>query len=105
MAQPGRRADATKVPPFTLVLRHHAHGLALTGAGRAFHAELRAFLAHSQELADTAANAGQALVGDLTAGYFLSLFAERGLEPLIRHRSTGFETVRALVAAGEGSRC
>jgi len=33
---------------------------------------------------------------------FLSLFAERGLEPLIRHRSTGFETVRALVAAGEG---
>jgi DNA-binding transcriptional LysR family regulator len=37
-----------------------------------------------------------------SAGYFLSLFAERGLEPLIRHRSTGFETVRALVAAGEG---
>ena len=25
----------------TLVLRHHAHGLALTGAGRAFHAELK----------------------------------------------------------------
>lgn len=24
-----------------------------------------------------------------SAGYFLSLFAERGLEPLIRHRSTG----------------
>jgi DNA-binding transcriptional LysR family regulator len=37
-----------------------------------------------------------------SAGYFLSLFAERGLEPLIRHHSTGFETVRALVAAGEG---
>jgi DNA-binding transcriptional LysR family regulator len=200
-------AQLEKALGVTLVLRHHAHGLALTGAGRAFHAELRAFLAHSQELADTALNAGQALVGDLTvgcfatlapfrlprilaslreahpavsvhvleaehaglkralragecevalaygydleedlvptrigsaapyvllpghhrlagraavalrdladdpmilldlphsAGYFLSLFAERGLEPLIRHRSTGFETVRALVAAGEG---
>ena len=200
-------AQLEKTLGVTLVLRHHAHGLALTGAGRAFHAELRAFLAHSQELADTAANAGRALVGDLTvgcfatlapfrlprilaslreahpavrvhvleaehaglkralragecevalaygydleedlvstrigsappyvllpehhrlagraavalrdladdpmilldlphsAGYFLSLFAERGLEPLIRHRSTGFETVRALVAAGEG---
>jgi DNA-binding transcriptional LysR family regulator len=195
-------AQLEKALGVTLVLRHHAHGLALTGAGRAFHAELRAFLAHSQELADTALNAGQALVGDLTvgcfatlapfrlprilaslreahpavsvhvleaehaglkralragecevalaygydleedlvptrigsaapyvllpghhrlagraavalrdladdpmilldlphsAGYILSLFAERGLEP-----STGFETVRALVAAGEG---
>jgi DNA-binding transcriptional LysR family regulator len=200
-------AQLEKALGVTLVLRHHAHGLALTAAGRAFHSELRAFLAHSQELADTAANAGQVLVGDLTVGcfatlapfqlprilarsreahpavsvhvleaehaelkralrtgacevalaygydleedlvpthigaaapyalvpehhrlagraavalrdlvddpmilldlphsadYFLSLFADRRLEPLVRHRSTGFETVRALVAAGEG---
>jgi len=191
----------------TLVLRHHSRGLALTEAGRAFHAELRPFLAHSQELADVAMNAGQKLVGDLTVGcfatlapfrlprilaasrerypevhvhvleaehaelkralragecevalaygydleddlvatpvgsappyvlvaedhrlahrsdvelreladdpmvlldlphsadYFVSLFLERGIEPQIRHRSKGFETVRALVAAGEG---
>jgi DNA-binding transcriptional LysR family regulator len=191
----------------TLVLRHHTHGLALTEAGRAFYAGLRAFLAHGQELADTATNAGRELVGDLTVGcfatlapfqlpqilarlrethpaisvhvleaehaelkralragecevalaygydleqdlvptsigsappyallpehhrlagraavqlsdladdpmilldlphsgaYLLALFTDRGLEPLIRHRSTGFETVRALVAAGEG---
>jgi len=66
-------AQLEKALGVTLVLRHHAHGLALTGAGRAFHAELRAFLAHSQELADTAANAGQALVGDLTVGCFATL--------------------------------
>ncbi len=200
-------AQLEKALGVTLVLRHHAHGLALTEAGRAFHSELLAFLAHSQELTDTATNAGQTLVGDLTvgcfatlapfqlprvlarfraahpavsvhvleaehaelkralragqcevalaygydleedlvptpigsappyallpehhrlagratvglrdlvtdpmvlldlphsAGYLLALFADRGLEPVIRHRSTGFETVRALVAAGEG---
>ena len=66
-------AQLEKTLGVTLVLRHHAHGLALTAAGRAFHAELRAFLAHSQELADTAANAGQALVGDLTVGCFATL--------------------------------
>src|SRR5690349_17818083 len=66
-------AQLEKALGVTLVLRHHVHGLALTGAGRAFHAELRAFLAHSQELADTAANAGQALVGDLTVGCFATL--------------------------------
>jgi DNA-binding transcriptional LysR family regulator len=191
----------------TLVLRHHSRGLALTQAGRAFQAELQPFLAHSQELADTATNAGSVLLGDLTVAcfatlapfrlpqilaaygerhpqvevrvleaehaeikralragdcevalaygydleddliaarigsaapyvlvaeghrlagrgevalrdlrhdpmilldlphsgdYLLSLFADRGLEPVIRHRSKGFETVRALVAAGQG---
>jgi DNA-binding transcriptional LysR family regulator len=56
-----------------LLLRHHARGLALTAAGREFYAELRAFLAHSQELADSAANAGKALVGELAVGCFDTL--------------------------------
>jgi len=34
--------------------------------------------------------------------YFLGLHAAVGVEPLIRHRSQGYETVRALVARGLG---
>ena len=34
--------------------------------------------------------------------YFLGLHAAAGVEPLIRHRSQGYETVRALVASGLG---
>ncbi|TYB66680.1 LysR family transcriptional regulator [Nonomuraea sp. PA05] len=56
-----------------LLLRHHARGLALTPAGRAFYTELRGFLAHSQELADSAANAGRELVGALIVGCFDTL--------------------------------
>lgn len=190
-----------------LLLRHHARGLALTAAGREFYAELRGFLAHTQELADSATNAGQALMGELivgcfetlapfwlptlvtrytaehpavvvralegehsalkrdlragecevalmygydlgddlvttrvgvapphvlvaadhrfagrravrlrdlaeepmvlldlphTSAYFRSLFESLGIEPLVRHRTRGFETVRAMVASGHG---
>jgi DNA-binding transcriptional LysR family regulator len=56
-----------------LLLRHHARGLALTPAGRAFYSELRGFLAHCQELADSAANAGRELVGTLIVGCFDTL--------------------------------
>ncbi|MFW6773504.1 LysR family transcriptional regulator [Nocardioides sp. CPCC 205120] len=56
-----------------LLLRHHARGLALTPAGRAFHAELRTFLAHTQELADSATNAGQELAGGFVVGCFDTL--------------------------------
>lgn len=34
--------------------------------------------------------------------YFLSLFRQRGLEPLVRHRTVNFELVRGLVAKGFG---
>ncbi|MDT9593187.1 LysR family transcriptional regulator [Nocardioides zeae] len=53
-----------------LLIRHHARGLTLTPAGRAFHAELRAFLAHSQELAEAATSAGTDLAGSLHVGCF-----------------------------------
>jgi DNA-binding transcriptional LysR family regulator len=56
-----------------LLLRHHARGLTLTPAGQAFYSELRGFLAHGQELADIAANAGTELVGNLVVGCFDTL--------------------------------
>lgn len=34
--------------------------------------------------------------------YFLSLFRQIGLEPKVRHRAAGYETVRSLVARGHG---
>lgn len=34
--------------------------------------------------------------------YFLGLHAAAGVEPVVRHRSQGYETVRALVASGLG---
>jgi len=56
-----------------LLLRHHARGLTLTSAGEAFQRELRSYLVHTSELAETARSAGEALVGDLTIGCFSTL--------------------------------
>jgi len=56
-----------------LLLRHHARGLALTEAGRAFYAELRGFLQHSSDLAESARRAGEAVVGELAVGCFTTL--------------------------------
>jgi DNA-binding transcriptional LysR family regulator len=56
-----------------LLLRHHARGLTLTAAGQEFYQELRSYLVHTSELAETARSAGQALVGDLTIGCFSTL--------------------------------
>lgn len=82
-----------------LLLRHHARGLALTPAGRAFHTKLREFLAHSQELADTAANAGKELVGTLVVGCFDTL-APFWLPHLVtryaeHHPAVGVEVIEA----------
>ncbi len=86
-----------------LLLRHHARGLALTPAGRAFYAELRGFLSHSQELADSAASAGGELVGTLTVGCFDTL-APFWLPHLVtlyaeRHPAVELEVVEAEHAA------
>lgn len=37
-----------------------------------------------------------------TGGYYLGLFRDAGLEPNVRFRVSGYETVRAMVAAGFG---
>ena len=56
-----------------LLIRHHAKGLALTDAGARFLQELKNFLAHADELTETAQGLGAALAGDLRVGCFLSL--------------------------------
>jgi DNA-binding transcriptional LysR family regulator len=56
-----------------LLLRHHARGLTLTAAGSSFFQELRSFLVHAGELAESAREAGGALVGDLSVGCFSTL--------------------------------
>jgi DNA-binding transcriptional LysR family regulator len=56
-----------------LLIRHHAKGLSLTEAGARFFQELKNFLAHADELAETAQGLGATLAGELTIGCFLSL--------------------------------
>lgn len=56
-----------------LLIRHHARGLTLTAAGRAFHQELRGFLAHSLDLAEVARRAGGSLSGELMMGCFSTI--------------------------------
>lgn len=56
-----------------LLLRHHARGLTLTSAGQEFFRELRNYLVHTNELAEVARSAGEALVGELTIGCFSTL--------------------------------
>jgi DNA-binding transcriptional LysR family regulator len=56
-----------------LLLRHHARGLTLTAAGEEFYQELRSYLVHTSELAETARSAGESLVGELTIGCFSTL--------------------------------
>jgi DNA-binding transcriptional LysR family regulator len=56
-----------------LLLRHHARGLTLTAAGEEFTRELRSYLVHTNDLAEVARSAGQALVGDLAVGCFTTL--------------------------------
>lgn len=83
-----------------LLLRHHARGLALTAAGREFYAELRGFLLHSQELANSATNSGQALVGDLSVGCFETLAPFR-LPSLVAEFGQAHPNVRVTVVEGE----
>ncbi|HVQ86554.1 MAG TPA: LysR family transcriptional regulator [Actinomycetes bacterium] len=56
-----------------LLLRHHARGLTLTAAGKSFHHEVRNFLVHTNELAETARGQGNSLVGGLAVGCFSTL--------------------------------
>ena len=83
-----------------LLLRHHARGLTLTAAGQAFHRELRSFLAHSIELAESARVAGQGLVGDLTVGCFSTLAPFR-LPGLLTRYETAYPQVRVDVLEAE----
>ncbi|WP_030608404.1 LysR family transcriptional regulator [Streptomyces sclerotialus] len=72
-------------PPYALVPPDHP----LAGAG-------------AVRLADLAAEPMILLDLPLSRDYFRSLFLKTGVEPKVRHRSTSYETVRAMVAAGHG---
>ncbi|POX37744.1 LysR family transcriptional regulator [Streptomyces sp. Ru73] len=72
-------------PPYALVPAGHP----LAGAG-------------AVRLADLAAEPMILLDLPLSRDYFRSLFLKTGVEPKVRHRSTSYETVRAMVAAGHG---
>ncbi|MFE7352257.1 LysR family transcriptional regulator [Streptomyces sp. NPDC057543] len=56
-----------------LLIRRHAKGLSLTGAGERFLHELRGFLTHADELAESARSLGSDLVGELAVGCFQTL--------------------------------
>lgn len=56
-----------------LLLRQHARGLTLTAAGSDFYQELRGFLTHAEELAESARSAGGGMVGRLSVGCFATL--------------------------------
>ncbi|WP_052336970.1 LysR family transcriptional regulator [Nocardioides alkalitolerans] len=83
-----------------LLLRSRSRGLALTSAGRDFYAELRGFLAHCQELADSATDAGQELAGDLVVGCFETL-APFWLPDLVASYTQRHPAVRITAREGE----
>jgi len=56
-----------------LLLRHHARGLTLTAAGEDFRREVRVYLEHTADLAESARTAGEGLTGALTIGCFSTL--------------------------------
>ncbi|HWN32199.1 MAG TPA: LysR family transcriptional regulator [Pseudonocardia sp.] len=86
-----------------LLLRHHARGLALTEAGRDFYQEVRGFLLHSGELAESARRAGDAVVGDLAVGCFTTLAPFR-LPSLLAVFHERYPKVRVSVLEGEHAR-
>jgi DNA-binding transcriptional LysR family regulator len=85
-----------------LLLRHHARGLTLTAAGQSFVKELRSFLVHAGELADSARDAGGALVGSLSVGCFETL-APFHLPALLAAYEDRFPKVHVSVVEGEHS--
>lgn len=83
-----------------LLLRHHARGLTLTAAGSDFFQELRGFLAHAEELAESARSAGEVMVGQLSVGCFSTL-APFHLPRLLASYARRSPRVRVSVLEGE----
>ncbi|MFJ8001331.1 LysR family transcriptional regulator [Streptomyces sp. NPDC096310] len=90
------------------LLLRHARGLTLTAAGEDFQRELPSYLEHTAEPVEMAGNAGEVLTCDLSIGCSSTLGPfglprlPAGVRPQVRHRSSGFETVRAMVGSGMG---
>lgn len=56
-----------------LFIRHHAQGVSLTPAGQRLVAEMRALLAHAQEVHQSAARIGDEITGDFDVGCFVTV--------------------------------
>jgi DNA-binding transcriptional LysR family regulator len=83
-----------------LLIRQHARGLALTAAGREFYQELRGFLVHTGELAESAHRAGSQVVGRLTIGCFSTLVPFR-IPGLLTAFAAQHPSVQVSVREGE----
>ncbi|MEU7045561.1 LysR family transcriptional regulator [Streptomyces varsoviensis] len=83
-----------------LLIRRHAKGLELTAAGERFQHELRGFLTHADELAESARSLGSELVGDLAVGCFQT-FAPFYLPRLLRGFADRHPAVRVDVHEGD----
>jgi len=83
-----------------LLLRHHARGLTLTAAGRAFDQEVRNFLGNATQLVEAARQTGTSLVGSLTVGCFITLAPFR-LPSLLATFQDRYPGVRVAVREGE----
>lgn len=83
-----------------LLIRRHAKGLALTGAGTRFAQELRGFLTHAEELAESARSLGNEPVGELTVGCFTTL-APFSLPGLLLDFAERCPAVRTTVLEGQ----
>ncbi|RVU16990.1 LysR family transcriptional regulator [Streptomyces antnestii] len=83
-----------------LLIRRHAKGLALTAAGERFLHELRGFLTHADELAESARSLGADLVGELSVGCFQTL-APFYLPRLLREFGERQPAVRVEVVEGD----
>jgi DNA-binding transcriptional LysR family regulator len=56
-----------------LLVRHHAKGLTLTGAGERFLVEAKDLLAHAAEVADSGRGLAASLTGELSVGCFITV--------------------------------
>ncbi|WP_326712350.1 LysR family transcriptional regulator [Streptomyces sp. NBC_01474] len=83
-----------------LLIRRHAKGLELTAAGERFLHELRGFLTHADELAESARSLGADLVGELAVGCFQTL-APFYLPRLLREFGERQPAVRVEVVEGD----
>ncbi|TGA92958.1 LysR family transcriptional regulator [Streptomyces sp. MZ04] len=83
-----------------LLIRRHAKGLELTAAGERFLHELRGFLTHGDELAESARSLGSDLVGELAVGCFQTL-APFYLPRLLREFAERQPAVRVEVVEGD----
>jgi DNA-binding transcriptional LysR family regulator len=105
-------ADLERQLSTQLFLRHHAHGLSLTDAGRRIAPLARELLARANDLADEARDIGESLVGHLTVACYDTLapflvprlitsFTDRHPQVELTFRGGNMAELHRLVRSGE----